>query len=193
MFLKSDTTRQRFSQRLAQPRFGPLWFSPRAPRLGAEKKAPTTFDRPPPRRGWGADYSEPRHLGCYGARELFCGARQRRRYGALVFRGSASTPRAPRLDAEKTASSTFGRPPPRRGWGADYSEPRHLGCYGARELFCGARQRRRYGALVFRGSTSSWVGLPRPKTLTNQLALDLDSCKICPAADVLQQVRNAGK
>ena len=129
MFLKSDTTRQRFSQRLAQPRFGPLWFSPRAPRLGAEKKAPTTFDRPPPRRGWGADYSEPRHLGCYGARELFCGARQRRRYGALVFRGS----------------------------------------------------------------TSSWVGLPRPKTLTNQLALDLDSCKICPAADVLQQVRNAGK
>ena len=69
MFLKSDTTRQRFSQRLAQPRFGPLWFSPRAPRLGAEKKAPTTFDRPPPRRGWGADYSEPRHLGCYGARK----------------------------------------------------------------------------------------------------------------------------
>ena len=66
MFLKSDTTRQRFSQRLAQPRFGPLWFSPRAPRLGAEKKAPTTFDRPPPRRGWGADYSEPRHLDFYG-------------------------------------------------------------------------------------------------------------------------------
>jgi len=34
---QNDPTRQRFSQPFTQPRFGPLWFSPRAPRLGAKK------------------------------------------------------------------------------------------------------------------------------------------------------------
>jgi hypothetical protein len=31
------------------------------------------------------------------------------------------------------------------------------------------------------------------QALTNELALDFYSCKICPAADVLQQVRNTSK